>query len=1602
MEKGRILQKTIAVILVLCMTAANFILAATNTVYALTEVDGNIIFDASFKNEKANVSDGENLYINLELKAGELQEGKIKIDNANFKIEADKIKSKYVSNVDTQNNEIVLNKITYNDGAIEIVVPVSFEKAEKIETTYFDRENSISLSGTYRNGENGKEIKTEAIKTNLKWTQGLNGEEKQIGRASKASIEKIITLGNKTIIQAVLSNEYTKNYFPKETEKIAISFPKINNTMPTSYKVLVNGNKINDEKIQTAMQTFEEDGNNLLLDAITFTNEYIDGNYIKWTEAGDTYKVIFEYEGITEINNADAIRLQSETKLYNRDNTSKSKVMKLTIGSPKGTVASVEATGTPDGVYKGFMYANSNETTFEEKYNLEISDAKDLTSKLELAQSNFKNNDGASIETNNQVYYKEIKLDKESLENVIGAKGRLKVTLYGVDNKKDTIEINKETIKDEENILIKSNTVKEPLNIDIETINVENEGTIKITAQKAIKGSAGQNKESVKKLQQIQTLAKATTNKSDKSSESVAETELKETKSEATLTMSNNNILSTSGVNNIEFVAKLKTGTIDSDLVKNPTLEITLPDEVESIVVKDARVLHAEGVLEETPNTEVVDGRKIIVRISGEQNEYNNAVTQGINVLINAEIKLNDIAIARKDATINMIYTNEYSTETYTTSIKNVSIQSNYGIITNTALQTKFESEKRGKQTIATILLNNYEEAVENLALIGTIPDLELTQNVFEKTIKESFIIGESNTKTSNKVDKLLIQYSKDKENWSTDKENATFYKIAITGDNYKESLEKGERVLIRYSIDTNITIPAYWYEYEINGIKDIQPLKIDRQNDVQPEGKTEQNEENTNDVNGTFTVNMVAESGSGEVKDGDDVQEGQVIRYTYTIKNSTDKDISNVKLVANHENANVFEDVTVQDMDTENPSQKLNYTYERECEKSNTEYNVGTIKAGKIKKVTYQIRVKEDVQTIKMDAKISGNDIEEIKLTSKNNVTTSKLKLSIANGEAKEFPLTVGEVFANYLSIKNISEETLNNIQVRITIPSEFSAYDIEEFIYANNFELIQNKNNNVVFQIKQLAPGASKEILLSLKVLEDKPKNPSVRLNYTANIENKVYYSNELELILTEPAISKIEAEQSTNVNKETLKTGDQVTYKIRVKNIGENPDRFTIQDTVPTGAVVKKVYYTIKDETTEIKDYVGNTINVAVGLESNEEVNLYIETEINDELTLEEEITNYANIAGFYLENSVTTNKITYKLERNIKKQEENNKKEDDSKSNTSVISKQNISGLAWVDENKNGIREQTEKTISGMKVTLVNTETGKFVTDSDGNRLETTTNDEGKYQFEKISDGKYIVIFTYDNVKYRHTEYKVNSATEKTNSDIITSKISKTNEEIKYAITDTLKLNGKNLENIDAGFIENELFDLNLNKYITKITLQNTSGTVVKQYNKEKLAKVEIDSKNLAGTKVLIEYTMQITNDGEIAGYANEIVDYLPKDLTFDSSMNKNWYLSTDGYLHTNILSKELINPGETKEITLILVKTMTDSNVGLTSNEAEIVNYSNDLSILDKDKTNTSNAEMIISIRTGIGVTIGIVITLIAITATGVIVYTKKRKEAIHE
>jgi hypothetical protein len=227
------------------------------------------------------------------------------------------------------------------------------------------------------------------------------------------------------------------------------------------------------------------------------------------------------------------------------------------------------------------------------------------------------------------------------------------------------------------------------------------------------------------------------------------------------------------------------------------------------------------------------------------------------------------------------------------------------------------------------------------------------------------------------------------------------------------------------------------------------------------------------------------------------------------------------------------------------------------------------------------------------------------------------------------------------------------------------------------------------------------------------------------------------------------------------------------------------------------------------------------------------------------------------------------------------------------------------------------------------------------------------------------GKYYIAFTYDSKKYTVTSYNKINVNEDRNSDAIVSSVENIN-----AVSKEVIVTNQNVEHIDIGLIQNDIFDLKINKYLThaKVTVKNKTKEY--DFDNKEIAKVEIKSSELKNATVELEYTIVVENIGNVEGYVEKIVDYLGYDLTFNQDDNSTWYLGDDGKLYTKNLDNASLEPGETREIKLILTKKMTNENTGFVSNKVEIVSSYNNSNLIDDTSNNLSTQNTALSVSTG--------------------------------
>ena len=76
----------------------------------------------------------------------------------------------------------------------------------------------------------------------------------------------------------------------------------------------------------------------------------------------------------------------------------------------------------------------------------------------------------------------------------------------------------------------------------------------------------------------------------------------------------------------------------------------------------------------------------------------------------------------------------------------------------------------------------------------------------------------------------------------------------------------------------------------------------------------------------------------------------------------------------------------------------------------------------------------------------------------------------------------------------------------------------------------------------------------------------------------------------------------------------------------------------------------------------------------------------------------------------------------------------------------VAKYVVKGTVFSDFNKNGVINDNEERLAGYKVELIDKKTGDVAVDVNGNKLEATTDNEGKYSINVYKRGDYFVRFT----------------------------------------------------------------------------------------------------------------------------------------------------------------------------------------------------------------------------------------------------------------
>ena len=1154
------------------------------------------------------------------------------------------------------------------------------------------------------------------------------------------------------------------------------------------------------------------------------------------------------------------------------------------------------------------------------------------------------------------------------------------------------------------------------------------------------------------------------------STESTKNVDLTEPTQKASITTSNNRLSTIVKNENVEIKVTLENDSADDTMYTTPTIKIKFPANIETLDVKDWNVYFDDELEIDEDSImfyENGDGTKTLeLKLKGTQTKYNNVAAKGATVVLTTDITLNTLTpttntqitaeITNGDSTVTNVATDvKYiapSGVVTTNSMTGYNGDEKIEVINGESQKALIPTKAEQKEVTYTMnVINNYENTLDHVVVLGRTPFKD------NKDVSTSLSLGSNITMplasgitvTGVDASKVTIYYSENGEattdlsnsqnGWTTSVTDYTKIKSYMIVLNEDYAMNGGDTFTFTYKATLPANLDYDQEVYENYGVFF-----------------------NNNKTSGTITDKAIATkigftTGSiakldakliSTIGEGASVKSGEILEYELTINNTGVVDAENttveIKLPPElsfipqdgddytykvpedeeydesryEELLNLPENEVIDLTKYENLISELQQYEDNDVDSEVLKINLGKITANSTLKKTLKFRAQSDeTKKVELKATVGYSDMISVETNTVSNIIEkvyfdtqigSKYK-SLKEGETYSFQIALRSSQYNYEFENESVDNSRKNTVVTITLPDELE-YDSIKLTRFNEdtFEEdditstanVKVSGRKVTVKVGDVDGERGKTLIINTKVGKLANEVYKKEVTITSNIKadnTETENIDDISVTINKPGIN---VTQASNIPEgTTISAGEDFVYTFTIQNLSDiylNDVEFT--DALPTEVTFKYLEIVYEDGTIDSSFNINSygSINTKFYLSAGQKVTINVHVVANS-IDNDTEISNKAKFKNEDI-GEVETNSVSH-IVKHFEKTDVNVDPDDTNKETRKVI------GTVWVDANKDGVKDANEQRVSGVKVLLLNNNTSNIAMNSNNEQCITTTGTDGSYMFNNVPQGKYSVIFFYDSANYSPTTYKKSGVSDEQNSDAIDKTVNYEGKDQIAAVTEEIVLADTNQFNIDLGIVEDAKFDLKLDKVVQAITVNNGKNTKEHVYN-SKLAKLDFESKYANTSSMVVEYKFTITNEGGIAGYVKKLADYLPEELKFNSELNKDWYEGKDGVIYNASLANTIINPGESKEVTLILTKNMNgDDDFGLINNSAEIYETSNDYGALDIDSTpgnkatnedDYSTANVLTSVKTGdVVIYTTLIITIITIVGVGIYMIKKK-------
>ena len=1574
--------RLIASLTVLMLLAVNFLPSLKMISYALEGTSEEVTVSGNFQ-----VGDGE-LADSASLDVGE-QDGKIVLDvkvngkgylkSGTFNFDGtENFQVKENSDVEVNEGKVKV-KVVDSDNPDQIVLPIEFKTKAEYDQNYFNKKNKITFSGLYVDNT-GEEQKIEKdIVLTLAWTESF---EVNVENEVVKNVEYEQDGVNKKIVQSILkiSNSNVDNKLPVQSSHLEIDIPQIPGMNLIDKKI--DANKLSFSQGTEDSNVQFDEGNYRIDDKVIVVDvSSIEGETVKQDNfAEDIYTLTFMYEGTsnTEYVEGKVKAIVSGFTGVTEENVA---VVKYDLANATKEAVSYYRENKTDTISLGYLIANNIQSRYDISYNkkdiLNISRS-ELISSIEVQDSDeyFTTEDGRNF--NMETNYKSTSFSKAEIEKVLGEDGYIEILNQAGDiiSKVET----RQTADEEGNIVV--NYSEDISKISFRTSEPKQDGTISVLSNKEF-NKLDFTKEEVATFSELINASTARAYFKEGYSDDLGKVQsgivVTPTFTNATISCSTN-ILSTVAKNKgVNFQIYLNNSEDTSDLYESPVFEIKFPSAVIGVEVSNINLFYANNELSIAGVETVFDqeGRRVLrIKLDGNQISYElNKETNGTVISVDTDLTVDEFTTGITEE-IEMLYANFSATGYYNSTewrmltegsgtngvcLLPISYDAPEGLVN--AQTTEIEVQQEEEVTAEEEIVSEEEETGDNSKVISIKQGVQdgFLEEGAEAQLATMTISVLNNTKKRYTEFNILGRIP-----FKGNRDVRTGEDLGTTVDTILSGAIK--------SVDDSLIYDVYYSENELatedlfdeeNGwVTDFNKMGaiksylivLDPQYILEPNDTLEFEYDYIIPANlgqgeamygtyASFYKEIVGDTVLDTVQANDSAdavgyrtERKATIELSFNLLSNSVQELFDADFELALRNTS--------DVDAENVYAQIvmpEYLSLVEVEGANATYAVEgqtlqliipEIKAGEeqVAHIKFNVGSISETITTSLTAGIFGANIQDV-IT----VTTPEFEISqtdfLVSDIFSEYIAKPGAKLTNMYSIINLNEESYGKVVITKNVTEVFDIEAVNVQIGAEDAGVrTEIDNEKHLFRV----------------IIDDFETEKIVSFTY----DLKVNYVRKDEAISQVKIRTDIDLENEETVSSETYKP--YFSPVLDVKTVSNNESGFA-----EAGETVDYVY--------EIVNHCEYDIyNLGILLEhtDNEKINYakvttpeserYYGANVLDTMyavlkpgqnatvTINAEVLNNDSMVNNNLKLSIDgieLGKAEYEtlVEENVEGQGHS------------------IVGMAFLDRNNNGKQDEDEEVLDGIIVNLYDSKTNEFIESE-------ITNVGGRYEFDNRDSGQYYVKFDYDETKYRvNTGDKAKVLNIKNKN-----------------LTDNIKVENKSISNVDLSLTDENVFDLSLDATVDKITVQNNAESTNIKVENNKLAKVDINPEVVKDSKVIIEYKVTVKNQGSVPGKVSKIVDYLPKDFEFDSSLSPDWYLDSDGNLYTRSLVNEYINPGEERTLSLILTRNMTGENTGLAHNSFEIVEAMNDKGIKDIDSSpgnkvsedDFSAADVIIGIQTG--------------------------------